>query len=258
MQRRSAPDSSGVPPALLKAAPRAVRVNASGATMLVTAAALVASGMWGGIVLGRRAEIADRHLGLFASERIVTAGDVIRLQKRGGGDDPRITAHYRYTARGRELTGHTSLRRDERDRYVMGQPVAVWYLPSEPEQSWLDGYAPRQQAGWPATAVPIACGVTALVLIQLVRRQSNLLANGRPALASVTKVQKKTSDKGTYWMVHYEWTTLSGATRKGKYNHGKKNVPAIGAMVPIVYDRDNSFRHSKYPMGFVKVNESGK
>lgn len=255
MQRRSPLDSSGLPAVLLKATPRDVRVNASGGTMLVTAAALVVAGIWGAIVLGRRAEIAGRHVGLFASERVVTGGDVIQLRKRGGDNDHRITAHYRYTARGQELTGATTLRREERERYAVGQPVAVWYLPSEPEQSWLDGYAPRPEESWPATAVPIGCGLTALVLIQLVRLQSNLLAYGRPAMATVTKVEKKRTDKGTLWMVHYEWTTMSGATRTGKYRHGKKQVPAVGALIPIVYDRDNSFRHSKYPMAFVTVSE---
>ena len=255
MQRRSAIDSGGLPPALLKSAPRDVRVNASGRVMLIMAAALVVGGMWGGIVLGSRAEIAERRLGLFASERILTAGDVIRLQKRGDDDDDyRIVAHYRYTARGHELMGQTTLRRAERERFALGSPVGVWYLPSEPEQSWLDGYAPRSEASWPATAVPIACGITALVLIQVVRRQSNLLAYGRPAMATVTKIEKKRTDKGTEWMVHYEWTTLSGATRTGKYQHGKKDIPAIGATIPIVYDRDNSFRHSKYPMSFVRVH----
>ncbi len=253
MQRRSALDSSGLPAALLKATPRHVGVTANGGLMLVTAVVLVAAGMWGSIVLGRRAEIAERHLGLFESERIVTAGDVIRLQKRGGGDDHRITAQYRYTARGRELMGETTLRRDERERYAVGSPIAVWYLATEPEANWLDGYAPRAQPSWPATAVPIACGITALVLIQLVRRQSKLLAYGRPAMATVTKIEKKRTDKGTFWMVHYEWTTLSGATRTGKYHHGKKDLPAVGATVPIVYDRDNSFRHSKYPMSFVTI-----
>jgi hypothetical protein len=255
VQRRSALDSSGLPAALLKATPRDVRVNATGRIMLVTAAALVVLGMWGSIVIGRRAAIAGRHVGLFASERIVTAGDVIRLQKRGGGNDHSITAHYRYTARGHELTGETRLRRAERERYSLGSTVAVWYLSSEPEMSWLDGYAPRPEASWPATALPIACGLSALVLIQVVRRQSNLLTYGRPAMATVTKVDKKRTDKGTIWMVHFEWTTLSGATRTGKYQHGTKDVPAIGAMIPIVYDRDNSFRHSKYPMMFVTARE---
>ena len=253
MQRRSAIDSSGLPAALLKATPRHVRVSALGGLMLVTAVVLVVAGMGGGIVLGRRAEIAGRHLALFASERIVTAGDVIQLRKRGGGNDYRVTAHYRYTARGEELMGETTLRRAERERYVVGSPVAVWYLASDPEASWLDGYAPRPQPGWPATAVPLVCVASALALIKAVRRQSKLLAYGRPAMATVTKVEKKRTDKGTVWMVHYEWSTLSGATRTGKYQHGKKQVPGAGALIPIVYDRDNSFRHSKYPMSFVTI-----
>jgi len=260
MQRRSAIDSSGLPPALLKTAPRDVRVNATGRFMLVVAVVVAIGGVSGGIVLGRRAAIAEHRLGLFASERIVTAGDVIRLQKRGGDNDDdgdgdyRITAHYRYMARGQELMGQTTLRRAERERYVVGSPVAIWYLPSEPEQSWVDGYSPRAQPGWPAAAIPIASGIAALALVYAVRRESKLLVYGRPAMATVTKIEKSRTDKGTVWIVHYEWTTLSGATRTGKYNHSKKGLPAVGAEVPVVYDRDNSFRHSKYPMSFVRVH----
>ena len=253
MQRRSALDRP--PAALLKATPRAVRVRALGAVMLLAAAVLVVAGIWGSIVLGTSAAISERHFSLFASERIVAAGDIVRLQKRGGGNDHRIIAHYRYTARGHEFTGDTTLRRAERERYAVGSPVGIWYLPSEPDVSWLDGYAPgRPDASWPATVVPLVCGIGALVLIQLVRRQWNLLAYGRAAMATVTKVEKKKSDHGNYWLVHFEWTTLSGATRTGKYNHAKKEVPAIGAMIPIVYDRDNSFRHSRYPMGFMSLS----
>jgi hypothetical protein len=255
VQRRSALDSSGLPAALLKAVPRRVEVNMLGGMMMVIAAALVVIGIWGGLELGRRAETAGRRVGLFASERVVTAGDVIQLRKRGGGNNHRITAHYRYAVRGTELTGQTTLRRDEREKYEVGSPVAVWYLPSEPEASWLDGYAPRPEASWPATVVPLGCGVSAMALILAVRRQSNLLTHGRPAMATVTKVEKKKSDKGTFWRVHYEWTTMSGATRSGRYNHSKKDAPAIGTLIPIVYDRDNTFRHSKYPMPFVRIGD---
>ena len=47
MQRRSALDSSGLPPALLASTPRRVRVNGSGAGMLVMAAVLVVIGVVG-------------------------------------------------------------------------------------------------------------------------------------------------------------------------------------------------------------------
>ena len=255
MEKRSALDSSELPTVLLRSIPRDVRVSSIGGVMLVIAAMLVIGGMWGGVEFNRRAGTAARYVGLFESERIVTAGDVIQLRKRGGGNDHRITAHYRYTARGRELMGETTLRRDERDRYAVGSPIAVWYLESEPEMSWLDGYSPRPMASWPATVLPLACGIAAMALILVVRRQWNLLAYGRPAIATVTKVEKKRTDKGTIWVVHYEFTAMSGATRTGKYNQGKKNLPAVGATIPIIYDRDNTFRHSKYPMPFVSVKE---
>ncbi len=256
MQRGSAIDSAGLPQALLKATPRHVEVNTLGRMMMVIAAVLVGIGIWGGIELSRRAEAAERRVGLFASERVVTAGDVIQLRRRGGDDDRRTTIHYRYAVRGREMTGQTTLRRNEREKYQVGSPVAVWYLPTEPEASWLDGYSPRREASWPATVVPLACGVSAMALILALRRQSNLLAHGRAAMAAVTKVEKKKTDKGTVWVVHYEWTTMSGATRHGKYDHGKKHVPAVGTPIPVVYDRDNTFRHSKYPMSFVRIGAS--
>ena len=255
MQKRSALDSSELPPVLLRSAPRDVGINLNGQVMLVIAAMLVIGGTWGGVELNRRADTAAHYVGAFASERVLAAGDVIQLRKRGGGNDHRIIAHYRYTARGRELTGATTLRRTERDTYAVGSPIGVWYLASEPEASWLDGYAPRPMASWPATALPVACGVAAMVLILLVRRQWNLLAYGRAAIATVTKVEKKRTDKGTIWVVHYEFTAMSGATRAGKYNQGKNDLPAIGATIPIIYDRDNTFRHSRYPMPFVRIKE---
>ena len=253
MQRRSAIDSSGLPAALLRDAPRHVKVNARGAAMMVVAAALVGIGMWGGIELRERAENAERHVALFSSERVLTGGDVIQLRKRGGGNDHSITAHYRYVAHGRELAGATRLRREEREKYQVGSPVGVWYLATEPETSWLDGYSPRLEASWPATVVPLGCGIGAIALIAIVRRQSTLLTFGRPAMATITKVEKKKSDHGTYWRVHYEWTTMSGATREGKYNHSRKHAPAVGALMPIVYDRDDTFRHRRYPMTFVRL-----
>ena len=256
VQRRSAIDSSGLPAPLLKDTPRHVKVSALGATLMLIAAALVAIGMWGGIELTRRADTAGRHVALFDSERILTGGDVIQLRKRGGGNDHRITAHYRYAVRGRELSGATTLRRQEREKYQVGSPVGVWYLATEPEASWLDGYSPRPEASWPATAVPLGCGIGALALIATVRRQSNLLTHGRPAMATVTKVEKKKSDYGTEWSVHYEWTTMSGATREGKYKHSRKQLPAVGALIPIIYDRDNTYRHSKYPMPFVRIADA--
>jgi hypothetical protein len=254
VQRRSALDSSGLPPALLQSTPRRVTVNTLGGMLMLIASGLVVIGIWGGIELTRSAETANRHVSLYGSERIVTAGEVTQLRRRGGDDDHRITAYYRYMARGRVLTGQTTLRRADHVQYEVGSQVAVWYLATEPEANWLDGYSPRPEVSWPGTVVPLACGVSAMALLFAVRRQSKLLTDGRPAMATITKVEKKGSDHGTTWLVHYSWTTISGATRTGKYHYEKKPAPAVGTMIPVVYDRDDTFRHGRYPMSFVRIN----
>lgn len=256
MERRSALDSSGLPPGLLKSTPRPVRVTSSGGVMYLVAAALVLGGIWGGIHLNERARTAARYVRLFESERALAAGDIVQLRRRGGNNGRSYTAHYRYAARGREFTGSTALRRAENERFAVGSPVGVWYLPSEPHTSWIDGYMPRPRPAWPAAVVPLVCVVAAAALIAVVRRHANLLAYGRATMGTVTRIEKKKTDKGTFWMVHYDFQTMSGATRSGKYNHGKKNLPAIGATIPIVYDRDNTSRRAKYPMPFVTIRQA--
>jgi hypothetical protein len=107
-----------------------------------------------------------------------------------------------------------------------------------------------------ALAVGGASVVLALCVIRLIRRQWSLLEYGRPAVAIVTGVNKKRSDNGTYWLVHFEWTLMSGAKRQGRYSHRKKPPPVPGAQVTIVYDRDQPQRNRKYPFALVKLEGS--
>jgi hypothetical protein len=244
-----------MPAALMRPTPRHVQLNRCGIFVAILSAALIIGGVWGGTEMYRQAKLSERHIALFASESISTTARVVRVQRRGGGNDRRSTVHYRYGAGDREHDGATTVRRVDRDRYVAGSQIAVRYLRSEPHSSWMEGYAPQVAAMWPAFVFPAAAVVGALLLVAQIRRQTFLLSYGRPALAVVTKVEKKRSDKGTYWRVHYEWTLLSGGKRQGRYNHGKKQAPAVGSTIPIVYDRDQPPRHSKYPLSLVAVSE---
>jgi hypothetical protein len=253
MQRRSAQSNSALPLPLLRPTPRHVRPNGSGVFVLILSVTLILGGVWGGIEISRRAELSRRQLALFASEGITTGAQVVRVQRRGGGNDRRSTVHYRYVVGDREHSGATTVRRADHDRYVPGSQIGVRYLFSEPSTSWMEGYAPRRQPLWPAFVVPVPCVLSAFAMVLLVRRQSNLLAYGRPAIAVVTKVEKKRHDEGTVWRVHYEWTLLSGAKRKGRYDHGKKQPPMVGASIPMVYDRDQPARNSRYPFSLVSV-----
>ena len=253
MQRRSGRSSSTLLPPLRESTPRQVRLNGAGIAVLIAAAALVLGGLWGGSEIYRRAESSARRVTLFGSESISTDAQVVRVQRRGDGNDRRSTVHYRYVEGDREHSGATTVRRDERDKYVTGSQITVRYLSSEPGTSWMEGYKPQRQPLWPAFIVAAACLVAATAIVLHVRRQMNLLEYGRPATAVVTKVEKKRSDYGTYWRVHYEWTVMSGGKRQGRYNHGKKQPPVVGTQIPIVYDREQPARKAKYPFWLVTL-----
>lgn len=221
-------------------------MSSSGKAALIAMALLVSGGAWGGMKIHNDAKASHRRADRAEAEAASINASVVQVQRRGGGDDRRSVIHYRYVAAGEPHTGATQVRRQNRDRYAVGSDVRVSYLPTEPGISWRDGYPPRRRPVWPAFAVPFGCMLAALASVFAIRRQSHLVAYGRPALAVVTKVEKKSSDKGTYWRVHSEWTLLSGGKHQGRYNHGKKNPPAVGASMPIVYDRDHPSRHGKY------------
>jgi Protein of unknown function (DUF3592) len=255
LQRRSDPDNGRVPAELLRPTPRHVRPNAFGVLAMVAALALVAAGLWGGADLYRKAKESQRRVQLFATESATADAVVVRVQRRGGDDDRRSIVHYRYAAADNEYTGIVTMRRADHDRYSAGSTVSVRYLASEPGASWIEGRTPRVRPLWPAFATPLACVAAACAVFVVIRRQSHLLAYGRPAAGVVSKVEKKKGDKGSYWRVHYEWSVLSGAKREGGYNHLRKNPPAVGTVVPIVYDRDTE-KSARYPFSMVTISDS--
>ena len=242
-----------MPPELSQSTPRQVRPNAAGVVVLAVAGGLVITAALAGPALYSSARASERTMSLAASDSVTTTGEVTRVQRRGGGNDRRSVVHYRYVADGQEHDDSTTVRRQDRDRYQVGSRVPIHYLAAEPESSWMEGYGPGLRPMWPAFAVPVALIVAAFILVRLFFSQLQLLAYGRPALGLVTKVEKKKSDKGSFWRVHYEWTLLSGAKRIGHYNDGKKQPLALGTPIPIVYDRDNPQRNRKYPFGLVAI-----
>jgi hypothetical protein len=240
-----------VPAVLKRSTPRRVKLNAGGLTTVITVAAAVVGCLWVAIAMERSSSTARRHTRLFAVEAVATDAEVVRVERRGD-DGRRIRVHYRYAAANREYSGSRNLRRGA-DEPAPGSRIAVRYLASEPSASWLEGYAPEHEPGWPAFIIAGAAAVAMACTLFFLRRQWHLLAYGRPAAATITKIDKKRSDKGSYWRVHYEWMLLSGARRAGHYAHSHKVPPEVGATIPILYDRDQPSRHSKYPLSLVSI-----
>jgi hypothetical protein len=104
----------------------------------------------------------------------------------------------------------------------------------------------------PVLLLPLTLLAGAGGLVWIVRRQRSLLAEGRLAQATVTAIKKVDhGEHGKHWRVDYEFRTLSGARKTGHFN-ARKNPPARGAKVLVIYDRERPSRSTRYPLSFVR------
>ena len=234
--------------------PRTTTLSAAGAALAIACVAAIVGGIWGGVSLHQQAITSQRHAGLAITESRSVLGRVTRVQLRGGDDDHRTVVHYEYAVDGHAYRRSIQLRQREQHAFVAGGPIAVTYLASEPSVGWMEGREPRRFPMWPAYLLPSAALLGSAAALALLRRQRRLLTDGRLAMATITRVDKKRSDKGTYWRVEYQWQLLSGATRRARYRHSGKQ-PAIGTQLPIIYDRDNPRRQGRYPLPLVGIRQ---
>jgi hypothetical protein len=85
-----------------------------------------------------------------------------------------------------------------------------------------------------------------------IRRQRRLLEEGRAARATVVTTKKVSTQHGAHYVVTYEFETMSGTRRSGKYSANRK-PPEIGEQLIVVYHPDEEKWSSKYPLALVRV-----
>jgi hypothetical protein len=255
MPDENARSNPPLPAELLRATPRDVRLKACGIFVAILALASVVGGLWGGAELYRRAFLSERYVALFKTEAVPTQARVVRVRQRGERNRRATTVDYEYVVDNAPYRGRATVRGAAHDRYAAGSATTVTYLASRPGASWLSGNTPSRDKTWPAYVVPVGGFLCTLLMAACIRRQLEILRNGKPAMATITSVKKRMSDHGTYWRVEYQWRLLDGATRTGRYNHSKRRAPEIGATIPIVYDRDEPKRSRKYPLSLVAIRQ---
>lgn len=231
---------------LLASSPRPVRLTGAGVFVAALAVILFAAGVfcaaWLPGVASRQAERRAR----FAREAAIAEAEILAIGPRRGKNSRR-TVTYRFSAGGQVFTARRTLDRREWRGLEPGARVPVRYLPSDPPVSYL-GSGPDAFPVWavPIVALPLAFG--GLGLGWSIRRQLNLLSEGRPALARVTG--SKRSHHGKH-RVQYEFRNLSGALVHGSYEAGKPAPP--GATLVVLYDRDNPRRAARYPLPLARL-----
>jgi hypothetical protein len=238
-----------LPRELERSTPRPVHLTALGIFAAVSAVALGPGAIAAGLVLWSIALFDAERLRLFDNDGRTTEATVTEV-RRGEGREVRI--RYRYIVDGREYENRARLRgRNAIPRPEVGSQIPIRYIASRPHESWARGARPRQMPLWIPVLVAIATALCAIPIWWAIRQQKHLLANGRAAVAHVTAARKTNNGYGTVWRTEYEWSTLSGSLRKGRFETEKQ--PAVGTAVTVVYDPDDPGWYLRYPPSLVRA-----
>jgi hypothetical protein len=210
---------------------------------------LPAGGLVAGFLLHATA-VRDRTLREAISAEGVRVTAVVAALSQTGGKSPRYIVNYEYTAAGDLHHGRANVSRTFWKTLRVGSFLTVRYLPKEPGRSWLRGQDPGTPF-WVGPSVALSLAVIAIFPWYALRRQWMLLAEGRPAQAQVTAFKKVRQQHGTQYLVSYEFHTMSGATKTGRYN-SQKTPPKKGTTIQVVYDPDRPEHSMPYPFALVR------
>jgi hypothetical protein len=242
---------SEVPPELLSSRPRPVRLTGTGRLVAGIGALLPVAALMSGFWLHDQA-VRDRALREAVDEQGFVAQAVVMELTQTHEKSPRYFVRYNYFAGERSYVGQASVGRGYWTSLREGSPLMVRYLPSRPEQSWIRGYEPRGVPFWAGFVVAIGLALSALVLWYTLRRQWVLLAEGRGALAQVTRSKRVRSQHGAHYVVYYEFRQMSGTASSGRYT-SRRSPPPVGMTICVVYDPDRPNRSAPYPLTLVRL-----
>lgn len=230
------------------ATPRPVRLTGLGIFVAGLAFLLLAGAALTLVLLPPVAARAFEQVARFEREAVAGVAEIVEIGP-DRGKERRRTIKYRFDAGGQVREGHVTLKRSRSRDLAVGARVPVRYLPSDPEVSYILGRGPSGLPLWAVALVAGVFGLGAALTGWSIRRQRALLAEGRPALATVTALTR--GHKGVF-KVEFEYPVLSGAVLRGSQQDS--NTPlGQGDTLVVLYDRDRPERVSCYPLSLVKL-----
>jgi hypothetical protein len=242
---------SEIPSELVSSRPRPVRLTGTGRLVAGIGALLPVAALLSGFWLQEQS-VRDRALRQEVDNQGIVAQAVVTELTRTRGKDSRYFVHYRYFASERLYQGRASVGRGYWTSLREGSLLTVRYLPSRPEQSWIRGYEPRGVPHWAGPVVALSLALLTCAPWYALRRQRMLLAEGRGALAQVTRAKKVRSQHGAHYVVYYEFRLMSGAVASGRYT-SRRSPPPVGMTICVVYDPDRPNRSAPYPLTLVRL-----
>lgn len=243
--------AGSIPDELGGSVPRDVELTKHGIAIVAVAGALAVAALAAAALLSalHRRGIAEQELR--SRDSVVATATVTRVVPRSN-DRRRVAVSYTYSVDGREFRGDVDRRMAPATRPRPGDHLAVAFLRSRPDQSWMPDRPPRD--GPPLLLVPFVSLLLAGLAFGIafsVRRQWQLLAEGRVVAGIVTPSRRLGVGRKGASCLEYEFRPLGGSRAAARFDASKRSLSA-GEAVVVVYHRDNPRWSSLYPFEFVR------
>jgi hypothetical protein len=236
------------PRELMVSAPREVELSLQG--KFLTGLAIVM--MVGSVVLfqflNTKFVTESREQAALASRGRETGGTVTRLWRTGDKDRKRMVA-YRFEAAGQTYQGRSVTPASTWATLFVGAALPVRFDPENPAVNHPRDWAAEKPPVWLPPILAVVLAAIGGLLLWMIRRQKNLLAEGRPAPAVVTRYSHAQHGQKN---VHYEFPLMNGSIQKGRSGPRRK-LPPLGGVICVLYDRENPRRSLAYPADLVRL-----
>jgi uncharacterized protein DUF3592 len=239
------------PPELQCSAPRPVRLSAVGAVVAVTGVILLLAAIAAGVLLSIESNRQTRNYQLLAEQGRETDATISRLWRTGEkGKNTRVEYWFDFAGRTYRKAAKVPLR-VWRELELNGT-LPVRFLPTDPEVNHPSGVSERPLLIFVPILSSISLAALSVICWIVLRRQIDLLAEGRPAPGVVTKISKANHGHESTTVVHFDFRKLSGGIQTGKTSSaGSKKK--IGDPLCVLYDPNNPRRNAIYPLSLVRV-----
>jgi len=184
---------------------------------------------------------------LFSEDGVDATATIVRVWRESNKEGTHMVS-YRFLVDGREIIGNSKMYRNVWAGLHIGDAMPIRYLPSQPEVNRPAQRRPGPPSDWAPWAIPLLFIWLPFFFWFMIRRQARLLAEGRPALATITKIRR-----AKHTIVYYEFPLLDGQVIKGRSPVNRRNMPQPGEEACVLYMPENPRRNALYPFELVKL-----
>lgn len=231
-----------IPSELTGPLPRKVRSSPDGVRSAFIAAAVVAIALAGTSWVAMRGVHQFQYQAALRSDGLEATAQITGFSHAGKHGGILVT-YYSFAVSGTAFTGNAHVPKQLEQAIHESSTLPIVYLPTNP--------AVNHPAAWEEPAInaivpllspliPVGVGV---MMLASGRRERRLLAEGLPAIATITKSYPLS--KGGY-QSDYEFRTQDGSVGTG--NNSFDGPPEIGTSFCVIYLPQNPRRNLPYPL----------